>query len=188
MCRAFVRSAVACACLMACEPARSPNGNAVTLDLVGTLTKDTCGAGLGAQSMIRFRAELERSDSIGFWRLGSGPIVQGTFEGEEFEFEFTQERTLAVADIDFGYAGCSVLQTEAVRGEITLSSVDPADGGAGQEESSVDSFVAENTIGVTPRAGFDCAPLTTGAGGPFLTLPCEASYDVVQVHDVDLQP
>ena len=181
---------------MACKEPAAPATLLGSFALEGTLDENTCGQGFAPSPTIAFSAELRRSDTVAYWRMGgSGPRSQGTIDADG-DFRFRQQSQLDgwAADPANGIPACRFVQTETIEGRVQLvsatSDAGPSDaatldagaGDAGGSDAGLEARVmsATNTIDIAVVPGFDCslALLSTGAGGQFSALPCQARYSL----------
>lgn len=181
--------------VMACKEPAAPGTLVGSFALEGTLEENTCGQGFSPTPSIAFAAELRRSDTVAYWRMGgTGPRAQGTIDAEG-DFRFQQQSQIDgwAADPVNGIPPCRFVQTETIVGHVALSAdvsdagpLDAAttdagvpDGGSADAGAAPPRVMnATNTIEIGVVPGFDCslALVSTGAGGQFPALPCHAMY------------
>jgi len=181
----------------ACTPTYPGDADG-TFDVVGTLDQNTCGeTALPAEDPLLFALEL-RSDGTGqaFWRRPATPVVSGTLVRGTYRFRFSSGVPVYDGDEASGTPGCALIQEERVTlsadaadldgGESTdardadagSSDVDASTGDMDSGAGALSGIQGTDTIDLTVAPGFDCSPLLASAGGPFLQLPCGASYSL----------
>ena len=178
---------------MACKPAAQPGTHVGTFAISGTLQDNACGDGFQPDLTIAFNAELRRTDSVAYWKMGDRPATSGTIDANG-NFRFRSQSLIEAwpADAANGIVGCRLLQTETISGRVNAlseSNVDASDSGradagasqgdagrrdAGRGETM--ELTATNTIDIAASPGSDCSPALAFAGGPFTSLPCRASF------------
>lgn len=172
-------------CSTACRPPTAPGSMLGEFAIEGQLVENTCGRGFEAPAAIAFRAELRRSGTRAYWKMGEAPRAQGTIDARG-EFFFRVESMIDgwPADPAREVPACRFSQVETISGRLEEAS-DPAldgalpdAGGSHDAGSSVSALQATNTIDVSVVPGFDCSLALVGSavGGQFATLPCRVSY------------
>lgn len=176
----------------ACKPPAEPGTAVGTFDISGTLSENTCGQGFAPPLNVRFQAELRRSGTNAYWKMGDAPRAQGTIDADgDFSFRVQQQIDGWAADPANGIPPCRFVQTETISGHVDgllpesdAGSADAGGSDAGAPDGAdagpmVHVMSATNTIEVGVVPGFDCslALISTGAGGQFPSLPCHASYE-----------
>ncbi len=176
----------------ACKEPTAPGTLVGTFDIVGTLSENTCGQGFAPPLNVRFPAELRRSGTTAYWKMGDAPRAQGTIDAQgDFSFRVQQQIDGWAADPANGIPPCRFVQTETIAGHVDgllpdtdagVSDAGRSDAGAGPGADAgptVHVMSAINTIEVGVVPGFDCslALISTGAGGQFPSLPCRAEYE-----------
>ena len=179
----------------ACRPAAQPGTPVGTFAITGTLQDNACGDGFQPELTIAFSAELRRTDSVAYWKMGDRPATSGTIDANG-NFRFRSQSLIEAwpADPANGIVGCRLLQTETISGRVNAlseSDVDASDSGradagatqgdagrrdAGRGETM--ELTATNTIDIAASPGSDCSPAVVFAGGPFTSLPCRASFSL----------
>lgn len=176
----------------ACKPPAAPGTAVGTFTIDGRLSENTCGQGFSPPVSVRFQAELRRSGTSAYWKMGDAPRAQGTIDADgDFVFNVQQQIDGWAADPANGIPACRFVQTETIAGNVAglgpeqdagASDVGVGDAGFGDGADAgavVHVMSATNTIEVAVVPGFDCslALVSTGAGGQFPSLPCHAAYE-----------
>ena len=184
-----------CVLSAACRPAAQPGTPVGTFAITGTLQDNACGDGFQPQLTIAFNAELRRTESVAYWKMGDRPATSGTIDANG-NFRFRSQSLIDAwpADAANGIVGCRLLQTETISGRVSAlseSNVDASDSGradagtaqrdAGRRDAGpagTMELTATNTIDIAASPGSDCSPAVVFAGGPFTSLPCRASFSL----------
>lgn len=181
----------------ACRPAAQPGERLGTFAITGTLQDNACGDGFQPDLMLAFNAELRRTDSVAYWKMGEAPATSGTIDANG-NFRFRSQSLIEAwpQNAAEGVVGCRFVQTETISGRVTalvLSETDAGDAGQPSDAFSHDAgradsgardagpvgtmeLSATNTVDIAPSPGSDCTPALTFAGGPFAALPCRVSF------------
>ena len=144
---------------LACAPPDVPGEVVGTYRFTGPLETNECGAmAFPATDTLDMRVELRRELTMAVWRSPQAPINYGVIEDD-----VEPERWLFEGGASYpAYEGCVFIQEE----RIELDSVDP-EGASGT-----------TVVRISPAPGSNCLPSLAVAGGPFLALPCEASWTI----------
>ncbi len=135
-------------------------------DVTQQLLENSCGAGaLPAPDPLVFRAELREKGHQVFWRYESRErYITGSQSNGALTFTLQTSMEQPIELSDGSMVTCRLNQLESL--ELI----------AGDEED-MQMLTGSNQI-LLAGANPDCAYLTQARGGPFLSLPCQVSYDV----------
>jgi hypothetical protein len=140
-----------------------------TYNVTGTLSTNTCGAGLGAPSPWTFTSEMSEDGSTLYWETSVGGEMSSTMSSAT-EAAMTSVLTANVDASDAGVPGPCDLQNTTVLG-LTLDS-----------SSAPSSFVGTLTYTFAAATGVstgtNCTDQLSASGGAYDTLPCTASYSL----------
>lgn len=187
--RLIILSFFVLAALAGCRPIQLAGESLGHYAIDGTMVESSCGAGHPAPATTSFRVELRAypGSNIGYWKLPTGPLVEGVYDEEERSLRFEQ-RTQHVGvepDLERGIVGCTLEWIEVVTIRLGASALDAgvldagaADAGMDEGEMEQPALRGRTTIGITPVVGSNCAPLLLPYGGAFPNLPCDIRYEL----------
>jgi hypothetical protein len=144
---------VALPILASCSSASTLGNYAVT----GTISTNTCGAGLGAPSPWSFTVQLSQNGSTMYWNaLDGSPLSYGPVSGSTANLSGSTAGADSTAD---GSAGaCAMSRLDAVVLDLT--------------GSPPTSFTGTLTYTFDVEPGADCSD----QAGTYATLPCSLGY------------
>jgi hypothetical protein len=131
----------------------------------GTLTTNSCGAGLEAPSPWNFNVEMSRQTGTLYWNTMDGsPLLSGTMQGSAVTM--TNASGGSVDETADGAPGPCTMERDD---ELALT-IDDANAAAPS------GFTGTLTYSFSVVAGANCADQLTANGGIYDTLPCTVSY------------
>jgi hypothetical protein len=186
-----------------CTPGGTHPGTLVgTYTIRGVLAENTCGeSGFPTANPLSYDVEIREDDGLGYWMPSKQAQNTGSFNSAgAFHFTTSQTQVLSMGlanpnpqpsdfvtqgpDFDIQQKTCAVTIDETIDG--TIAKRDAADGGMvtvvsaadGGSANSDSDLIGEDLIVVTPSSGSDCNMDLTAFGGAYLTLPCDARYEM----------
>jgi hypothetical protein len=186
-----------------CTPGGTHPGTLVgTYAIRGVLAENTCGqTGFPTANPLSYDVELREDDGLGYWMPSKQSQNTGSFNSAG-AFHFTESQTEVLSmglanpnpspsdfvtqgpDFDIQQKTCAVTIDETIDGSVLrrdaadggmVVAVAAADGGSASQDTDL---VGEDLIVVTPSSGSDCNMDLTAFGGAYLTLPCDARYEM----------
>ena len=142
--------------LWGCMQPDPPGERVASYLYAGTLESNECGeAAFPAVDPMEVRVELRQDDTLAIWRRPGAAIAHGVVE-EDGTWRFT------IFTQHPAYEGCAFVQEERIElhdvgGEAPTSTV---------------------AVNISTAPGYDCTPSHIAAGGPFVALPCRASWSL----------
>ncbi len=134
----------------------------------GTITTNTCGAGLGAPSPWNFNAELSKTTTELYWNTMDGSaLLSGALSGSSVTVDNTMSAN--VDGVDGGTGPCSMTRTDKLTLNLASGAVPSSFDGSLSYTFSVDS-------------GSNCADQMSSNGGAYDTLPCTIAYSLAGSH------
>ena len=159
--------------MSACGPQALPGTSLGYFDVEAQLIENGCGAtAIPAFETFGFGVEIRSEAGRAWWIRDQRPFVEGQATGET-HLTFRTELPVPTE-----VTGCVLSQVERI--EVDVVPVATAD--AGTPTSNPDEtpgLTGDNTVDIAPAAGANCSLLTANAGGPFLSLPCQLSYELL---------
>ena len=151
--------------LIGCGPQAMPGQSLGQFDVRAQLVENGCGsAAVPAFDAFDFRVEIREAEGRAWWIRNERPFVEGTRLGERLTFR-TQ------LPVPTEVTGCVLSQVERI--EVAVGSNSPDAG-----TSDTPALSGVNQIEFTSGPNAACGLLTVQNGGPFLSLPCEVSYEL----------
>ncbi len=133
----------------------------------GTLTTNTCGAGLGAPSPWNFNVELSKTATDLYWNTMDGSaLLSGTLSSSVTMGNSTSAN---VDGVDGSTGPCSMTRADTLTLDLSSGAVPSSFSGSLSYTFSVDS-------------GSSCADQMSSAGGAYDTLPCTIAYTLSGSH------
>lgn len=174
----------------ACAPL--PGEVVGTFQVTMTLAENSCGpTAVNLLDGKRYAVELRKDGKEAFWRIPGQTPLSGKYEEPNFTFEYSA--VVAQDSNDAGTGGCRLVQTELLKGTITVAGADaslPADAGtedagedagvevtADEEATGTRELIAEHTMTISAQSGSDCAHALSPQGA-FAKLPCTLRYEL----------
>ena len=168
--RALSQLASFCICGMAgsCGPQAVPGDPLGEFRVQAQLIENECGAAaVPAFETFDFSVEIREIDGRAWWIRPERPFIEGVRTGEQLSFR-TQLPVPTPVD------GCVLSQVERIEVEVA----DDHSPDAGTAPGDNPSLTGVNRIEFSTGLNTNCFPLVAQNGGPFLSLPCELSYDL----------
>jgi hypothetical protein len=152
------------ALLLACSDSALPGTMLGTYSVVGTLTANTCGAGLGAPTPWNFSAQMSEDGTSLYWSWMDGsPSVYGVMTS-------STEATITGGDSanvdgagDGGTGPCSMSRVDTLQIELGSGSPPP-------------TFTGSLVYAFSADPGSMCSDQLSASGGMYDTLPCSTTY------------
>lgn len=170
-----------------CQAPRLPGERVGVYRVIGTLEENSCGStGLAAPDPLSFKVEIRDEQGVGVWAVQEKPFIQGSIKNNgDFLFRLEDRFSIRPPQPDPATKlyfdpesyrepdECHLSQVEVIKGTIARgASSNVHDAGA---DAGLD-FIGEDIIEIRTLSGADCAKLLASAGGPFVALPCRATY------------
>jgi len=131
----------------------------------GTLTGNTCGAGLGAPSPWNFNVELSRETPLLYWNTMDGsPLLSGEIDDGTVNMTASSGGNVD-ATLDGAPGPCTMERDDSLTLAIDATSTNAPSG-----------FTGTLTYSFSAVAGSNCADQLSANGGLYDTLPCTVSY------------
>ncbi len=173
MVRPFVACAIAASAMSCAAPTALPGTSLGTYNVTGTLSSNSCGAGLGAPNPWTFTAQMSEDGTTLYWEMTGGSELSSTMSSAT-QVSITSIATANVDGTDGGVAGpCDLENTTAL--DLTLAAGSPPSTFTG---TITYSFAAATGVSTATN----CTNQLTASGGSYDTLPCTASYSLAGTH------
>ena len=168
--RALLRvcpQALACALGLAavgCSDSPLPGTMLGTYSVVGTLTANTCGAGLGAPTPRTFRAQMSEDGTSLYWSWMDGsPSVYGVMTSSTSATITGGDSANVDGASDGGAGPCSMSRVDTLQIELGSGSPPP-------------TFTGSLVYAFSADPGSVCSDQLSASGGMYDALPCTTTY------------